>query len=175
MSTTTDDRTAATNNKGAGDGGGNEGGGGRLAGVRQSAAEAYESARDRTAGAYAAARERAGGAYESARDTARNADPIVAVAGGLVLGAVAAALLPRSRKEEELLRPVGRKISQTAREAARAAKEAGRQQLDELGLTKDGARQKLDQFTDRAVGVARSSAGAAADKVRSKKGGGGAA
>jgi hypothetical protein len=172
MTTATEDRTAATSNSGAGDSGGNEGGS-RLAGVRQSAADAYQSARDRTAGAYAAARERAGGAYESVRQTAGNADPIVTVAGGLVLGAVAAALLPRSRKEEELLGPVGRKINDTAREAARAAKEAGRHQLDELGLTKDGARRRLDEFTDKAVGVARNSAGAAAKQVRSKRGGGG--
>jgi ElaB/YqjD/DUF883 family membrane-anchored ribosome-binding protein len=175
MTPPTDDRaTKSATNSGA-DGSGTETGGGRLGSVRQSAAEAYEAARERTTAAYQAARERAGTAYGSARETARSAgrrtadgvdaNPLAAVVGGLALGAIAGALLPRTRKEEELLGPIGRRATETAREAAQAAKDAAREQIDELGLSRDGIQRRLGEFTDRAAGAVRSSAGAATDAV----------
>ncbi|HEX8126304.1 MAG TPA: hypothetical protein VF548_12040 [Allosphingosinicella sp.] len=165
MTSTTDDRaaSASANNSGAGSGGKDDGG--RTAAARQ----AFESARERTAAAYATARERAGSAYETAgRKTSQSIDsnPVAAVVGGLAIGAIVAALLPRTEREEELLGPVGRKITDSARQAANAAKEAGRGQLDELGLSREGLRSKLDDFTDKAVGAVKSSAGAAADAAR---------
>ena len=85
----------------------------------------------------------------SARDTASqarmktadgvDANPIAALIGGLALGALAAAVLPRTRKEEELLGPVGAKINDRARTAAQSAMEAGQNKLDELGISKDSA------------------------------------
>ncbi|HEX6374370.1 MAG TPA: hypothetical protein VFZ91_01485 [Allosphingosinicella sp.] len=167
MTSTTDDRpaSASATSRGA-DAGGTEGGG-RIPAARQ----AYESARERTATAYAAARERAGSAYETAGRRAGegiDANPVAAVVGGLALGAIVAALLPRTRREDELLGTAGRRLNDGAREAARAAREAGRTQLDELGLSRDALRGKLDEFTDRAVGAVRSSAGAAAASARGK-------
>jgi hypothetical protein len=168
MTSTTDDRpaTASATNSGAGADGND---GGRGAAARQ----AFESARERTAAAYAAARERAGSAYETAgRKTSEGIDsnPVAAVVGGLAIGALVAFLLPRTSREDEMLGSVGRKLNDSAREAARAAREAGRGQLDELGLSRDGLRSKLDEFTDRAVGAVKSSAGAAAGAAR--RGGG---
>src|SRR5688572_4118714 len=101
MTSTTDDRpaSASANNSGAG-ADGNEGGG-RTAAARQ----AFESARERTAAAYATARERAGSAYETAgRKTSQGIDsnPVAAVVGGLAIGALVAALLPRTSREDEL-------------------------------------------------------------------------
>ncbi|MGA9582843.1 MAG: hypothetical protein WBR13_12835 [Allosphingosinicella sp.] len=161
MTSTTDDRpaSASASNKGAGADGND---GGRSAAARQ----AFESAREKTSSAYAAARERAGSAYETAgRKTSQGIEssPVAAVVGGLAVGAIVAALLPRTSREDELLGTVGRKINDSAREAANAAKEAGRGQLDELGLNRDGLQSKLNAFTDRAVGAVKSSAGAAAD------------
>ncbi|HYW17261.1 MAG TPA: hypothetical protein VE891_14050 [Allosphingosinicella sp.] len=172
MTSDTNDRSASasTTNSGSGKEGRKEGGG-NDSGVRTAAArQAFESARDKTAAAYATARERAESAYETAgRKTSQGIDsnPVAAVVGGLAVGAIIAALLPRTSKEEELLGPVGRKINDTARDAAQAAKEAGRGQLDELGLSRDGLQSKLNTFTDRAVGAVKSSAGAAADAARS--------
>lgn len=164
MTSTTDDRpaSASATNKGAGADGDE---GGRGAAARQ----AFESARERTAAAYAAARERAGSAYETAgRKTSQGIDsnPVAAVVGGLAIGAIVAALLPRTSREEELLGGVGRKLTDTARDAANAAKEAGRGQLDELGLSRDGLQSRLNAFTDRAVGAVKTSAGAAAGAAR---------
>jgi ElaB/YqjD/DUF883 family membrane-anchored ribosome-binding protein len=164
MTTTTEKSTAATSNSGANRDGGESGG--PLASARQSAADAYEAARERTSAAYEAAREAARSAGRRTGDGIE-ANPMIAVAGGLALGAIVAALLPKTEREEELLGPVGRKITGTAREAAAAARDAGKQQLDELGLSRDGALRRLDEFTDKAVGAVRSSAGAAAETVRS--------
>lgn len=164
MTSTTDDRPASApaTNKGSGADGDE---GGRGAAARQ----AFESARDRTAAAYVTAREKAGSAYETAgRRTSEGIDsnPVAAVVGGLAIGALVAALLPRTSREDEMLGPVGRKINDSAREAASAAKEAGRGQLDELGFSRDGLRSKLDDFTDRAVGAVKTSAGAATGAAR---------
>ncbi|HEX2763665.1 MAG TPA: hypothetical protein VHM92_07455 [Allosphingosinicella sp.] len=178
MTSQTDDRPAAQSatNKGAGSPGSRTGADrGRLATVGQGAAEAYESARERTSAAYAAARERASAAYGTAGRRASegiDANPVAAVVGGVALGAILAALLPRTRREEEVLGGVGRRINDTAREAARAAREASRQQLDELGLSRDGIKGRLDEFTGRAVGAVRTSAGAAAESARASGGGG---
>ncbi|MEA3051305.1 MAG: hypothetical protein QOG72_208 [Sphingomonadales bacterium] len=167
MTSTTDDRPASASATNSGAGADGNDGGGRTAAARQ----AFESARERTASAYAAARERAGSAYETAgRRTSEGIDsnPVAAVVGGLAIGAIVAALLPRTRREDELLGDVGRRINDGAREATRAARESGRAQLDELGLSRDGLRSKLDEFTDRAVGAVKSSAGAAAGAARGR-------
>lgn len=126
--------------------------------------------------AYAAARVRAGDAVGTARDTAaearrRTADgidesPIAALIGGLAIGALAAAFLPRTQKEDELLGNLGGKINDTARSAAQAAKEAGRDKLDELGINKDSAIDKAKELAQTAAGVARESATAAASSVK---------
>ena len=173
MTTATDNRASqSATNSGAGTD--ESGEGRRLGNFRQNAAEAYETARERTTTAYQAARERAGDAYQTAAQRTSETietNPIAAVAGGLALGIIAGALLPRTQREEELLGPAGRKVTDTAREAARAAKDAARQQIDDLGLTKDGIQQRLGEFTDRAAGAVRSSAGAAAERVSTKKNG----
>lgn len=158
--TTSDDRsaTASTTSKGAGNDNADGPEESRLAAVRQSAADAYQAARERTSAAYAGARDRAETARRRAADGI-DSNPLAAVAGGLALGALAAALLPKTRREEELFGDVGRRLGDTAREAARAAREAGREQIEELGLNKDGVRRRLDDFTGRAVGSVKGSSG----------------
>jgi hypothetical protein len=148
--------------------------------VRGRAAGAYESARQRTSELYDTARDRASNAYESTRATATRVSqrtaqsiesaPLAAVAGGLVLGIVLAAVLPRSRRETDLLRPLGTRLNETARDAADAARQAGRDKLDELGLSREGTRQKLSDLAQTAGTALKFSAGAAAGRVRKKKG-----
>ncbi len=95
------------------------------------AAEAYETARTRTREAYAGVRDTAS---RATRRTAHEIDahPMAAIAGGLAVGALIAAVLPATRRERELLGDVGHRITDAAREAARTATEAGRQQVEEL-------------------------------------------
>ena len=114
--------------------------------------------RERAIQAYDDARERAGDAFDQA--------PLIAVAGGIAAGALIAALLPRTRTEEKLLRPVTDRARETAWTAVRAAKDAGQSRLEELGLTKDKGRDTVRQILDSARDAAKASADAAVSSAR---------
>jgi hypothetical protein len=119
-------------------------------------------------------RERAIDAYDSARErasdvTARAGDvPLLALAGGLALGAILGALLPRTRTEERLLGKVGGRITDSARAAAVAAKEAGREKLSELNITRDAGASAVQSLVDGLGEAARTSGQAALNAVRNK-------
>jgi hypothetical protein len=95
---------------------------------------------------------------------------MVAVVGGLAIGLVAGALLPKTKREAALLGLVGRRIHDTAREATRAAKEAGREQIGELGFSREAVQRRVGELAERAVGAVKSSAGAAAGTVGGSNG-----
>jgi ElaB/YqjD/DUF883 family membrane-anchored ribosome-binding protein len=145
---------------------GTESSDGRLSGVRTKASETFSSARDRTTAAYGSVRERASDATRKTAETIDTA-PGAALIGGLALGALAAVLLPKTRKEEELLGTYGRQINDKAKQAAQAAKDAGRSKLDELGLNKDTAKQKLNEVATHAKEAVKQSATAAAQAAKS--------
>ena len=107
------------------------GGGGRQ---RSRAAEAYEASRARTSAAFAGVRERAADAGRWTGEEI-SANPMAAIAGGFALGALVAAVLPRTEREAELLGGVGTRINDAARDATRSAVDAGRQQVEELTET----------------------------------------
>jgi hypothetical protein len=123
-------------------------------GVRRKAIEAYDNARQ---GVSDAGR-RASDAIDDA--------PLIALAGGFAAGALIAALLPRTQAEQRMLGPVGEKLGTRARAAAEAAKEAGRNRLEELGLTPDAGTEKLKSLLEGAGEAARASAQAAVSAVR---------
>jgi hypothetical protein len=133
-------------------------------------AENKDSAADRTA------RQRAIDAYDSARDRVSDAGakasdtlgqaPLIALAGGLAAGALIAALLPKSKTEQKLLGPVGDRLTGSAKAAAEAAREAGPQRLEELGLTRDAGIDTIKSVLKGAGDAARTSAQAAIGTVR---------
>ena len=153
--TNTAGTTSAGENTGAGNAGtqteaqGQSGISGAAERVRQSASEAYEAARQRTSSLYGSTRE---GAARAGQRTAEgiDANPMAAVVGGLAIGAAVAALLPRTRRETEVLGPIGERLTESAREAANAARDAGRSKLDEIGLSREGAKQKLSELASSA-------------------------
>jgi hypothetical protein len=116
---------------------------------RQRAIEAYESARDR------------------ASDTLTEA-PLIAIAGGIAAGALIAALLPRTRTEERLVRPTARRVKETARAAYKAARDTGTDRLDELGLNRDKGEQTIRDLLKGVTDAARASGQAALDAARNK-------
>jgi len=61
-----------------------------------------------------------------------DAMPLVALAGGLALGALIASVLPQTEREVELLEPVGSKVTDAGRSAVDKAREAGKAKVDEL-------------------------------------------
>ena len=122
---------------------------------------------------------RAKDAYDGARQTASDAGrrasdgideaPLIALAGGLAVGALLAALLPRSESEKRALRPVGEKLSGTAKAAASAAKEAGQSRLAELGLTPEKGRETMRSLFEGASDAAKTSAQAALSTARERE------
>jgi hypothetical protein len=119
-------------------------------------------------------RERAIEAYDNTLDRATAASaragemPLLALAGGVVLGAVLAALLPRTRTEDKLLGKVGGRLTDSARAAADAAKEAGREKLSELNITRDAGASAVQSLVDGLREAARTSGEAALGAVRNK-------
>ncbi len=120
MATTTD-RTESTTQSGT-DG---------SAASRSRAAEAYETARERTSSAYSAALDRAGDVSRRTAERASN-NPVGAIVGGFALGAVIAALLPKTERETQTFGRFGSKITDAGKQAANSAVEAGREQIDKL-------------------------------------------
>ena len=117
------------------------------------------------------ARERAIDAYDSARERARDGvdgSPLLALGGGLALGALIGALLPKTRAEDRLLGDVGERITGGARDAYDAAREAGREKLAELNITRDAGRGAVQSLVDGIGEAARTSGKAALEAARNK-------
>jgi hypothetical protein len=135
--------------------------------LRDRAGEAYEGARERAIEAYASTRERASSAKAKAGQGIGDA-PLLALGGGLALGALIAAVLPKTQAEDRLLGSVGGKITGGARAAAEAAREAGREKLSELNITREAGKGAVQSLIDGIGEAMRSGGDAALGTVRKK-------
>lgn len=139
-------------------------------------ASAYGKAGEKLSAAYSTSVDKAAEAIDTARQRAADAarrtadgieqNPVAALVGGLALGAIVGALLPGTRKETELLGPIGGKVGDAAKTAAQAARETGLDKLDEIGLSRDNVREKVSKIFDEALKVASETSSAAAEAVR---------
>lgn len=134
---------------------------------RETAQQTYATAREQGARALEESRRRASAAATESREAAARAaskagelvdsNPLGVLAGGLVLGAIAGALLPTTNQERERIGPAARRARKAAVDAARQAKASGEQKLSELGLDASGlsaqARSALAQVRDAAQEV----------------------
>lgn len=153
-----------------------EAAGDTLASARDKVSDVLETAKEKSSAAYVAAAERASEAVEAARLKASQArrttsegieeNPLAALIGGIAVGVLVGALLPRTKREEEALGPIASKLTEAARTAATAAREAGKQSLDEMGINREAARGQVDKLVDTAVKAASSASTAAAEAVR---------
>ncbi|HXH17428.1 MAG TPA: hypothetical protein VNJ10_15035 [Sphingomonas sp.] len=136
--------------------------------------EGYDSVRETASKVYHDAGEKASEVLDASRDTAKRtvqsmeSNPLGILVGGLAVGVLAGALLPRSAREKELLAPVGKRIGETFVAATAAAKAAGQSELGELGLTKDNARDQAKGLLEGVV-KALTTAGTAGAKAVSQK------
>jgi hypothetical protein len=121
-------------------------------GLRQRAIDAYDSALDS-----------ASSGARRAGDTIGEA-PLIALGAGIAAGALIAALLPTSRRERDLLRPYGDRVTGAARDAADAARKAGSDKLRELGLTPDNLAGKAGEA---AKATAQAAIGTFRDEAKS--------
>jgi ElaB/YqjD/DUF883 family membrane-anchored ribosome-binding protein len=129
------------------------------------AEEALKAARQKAQETTAAARQRA---REAAQGTRSGIDhnPIAAVAGGLAIGAIAAALLPRTEREDRLVGDVGRKVRSAAAGAAAAARETGKEQLSAMGLNSEAAKTQAKELIGKVAKAATSAASAAGESIK---------
>ena len=58
--------------------------------------------------------------------------PLIALGAGIALGAVLGAMLPSSRREKELLAPLGNKITEAGTGAVDRARDMGKKKFDEI-------------------------------------------
>lgn len=85
-------------------------------------------------------------------------NPLALVAGGVALGVVIGALLPRLAKEKELLAPVGKRIAEGATAAASAAREAGKAEIDALLPQRDAAKEQIGKIIGNTFNAAKDAA-----------------
>ena len=123
--------------------------------------DAYGKVSDRVAAAYAAAREKTGQAGEKIE-----ANPLAALLGGIAIGAIAGALIPRLAKEKELLAPLGERIGEAARAALDAGKSAGTEALEDAGLSSDQIRAQVSKLVEQALKAASEAGTAAVEAAR---------
>lgn len=129
--------------------------------------EQPSTARERAIEAYEAARDNLADGGRKARDTLGDA-PLIALAGGIAAGALIAALLPRTERETEFVRPTAKRVKDTAKAAYDAARETGSSKLQEVGISRDKGKATLQGLIEGIADAARASAGAAYDAARAK-------
>lgn len=129
--------------------------------------DGVDTAKETAASAYETTREKASDAAHAAAD-AIETNPLGIVVGGLALGALVAAVIPRSQREKDLLAPVGQRVSAVTVAAIAAAKDAGRAELDNLGLNKGAAKDQARSLFQGVVKAATTAGAAAAQAGKEK-------
>ena len=153
----------------------------------ETAKEGISSARKTASNTSAAAREQAAKAFESGREAAargvntskeiatnamvRSGDsidknPIAIVIGGIALGAIIGALLPRTEGEVKIMGKAGKKLNKKAKKMAEAAKVAGKDKVDSLGLNGDAVRLQFRELVAKASEALKAAGQAATDAAK---------
>jgi ElaB/YqjD/DUF883 family membrane-anchored ribosome-binding protein len=137
------------------------------AAARAKADETYQKARTKASGAAASTR---ASAAKAGKKTAEGLEknPLAALVGGLAIGAIAAALLPRTKREDNMVGTMGNKVRSTARDAAKTARNVGKEQLDALGISTEAAREQLRDIAGKIGKAASTASSAAADTIKKK-------
>lgn len=100
-------------------------------------------------------------AREAAFDRAKSAvqglesNPVGVLVGGLTVGLIAGALIPRGAQEKKLLGTVGKRLAEGATAALVAARQTGKEQLSSAVLGRDAAKESARKVFDSAVTAAR--------------------
>ena len=147
--------------------------------LRGKANARIKDAQDRLSDAIDHSREKAESALKRSKTSATSAvyktaegldrSPLIAVIGGLAIGAIAAAILPHTDREDDVLGTVGGKMRKTASAAAKAAKNAGKEQLDVMGVSADAAKSQFRDLASKLGKAATTASSAAADSLKMQK------
>ena len=150
---------------------------------------ATDSAKAKTARSGAAARQKASVAFEKSKDAAATGveqskviarqakdktiegvdkSPLAIILGGIAIGAIVGALLPRTERETKILGKAGKKLNKKARKVAEAAKVAGMSQVDTLGLNGEAMRAQFRELVSKAALAVKAAGQAATDAAKEK-------
>jgi len=100
----------------------------------------------------------------SMRETAEGAvetlgeNPLALVIGGLAVGMIIGALLPRLAKERQLLAPLGQRIADSTSAAVQAARETGKNELNALLPDRQATKDRVNQLFGSVLEAAKSAA-----------------
>lgn len=137
----------------------------RAAKGRAAAQKAVDRARDTASEAVERARAAANDAVGTAAQAVDDA-PLQAIAGAIAIGAVAAALIPATARELQLLGPLGDRARGALDDAFKAAKTAGVEQLTTKGITQTAISSGLGTVVGHFISAAMEASKAASDSVR---------
>jgi ElaB/YqjD/DUF883 family membrane-anchored ribosome-binding protein len=139
---------------------------------------AGESARQNAAAALNKSKAAASRGVDSSKAIAKKASettvstiessPLAIVAGGVAIGAILGMLLPKTEREQKILGSTGRKLNETAKRAVEAAKTAGKEQVETLGLGQNALRDQFRDLVNKAGDAVKAAGKAAADEARKK-------
>ncbi|MDF7774525.1 hypothetical protein P1X14_04645 [Sphingomonas sp. AOB5] len=85
-------------------------------------------------------------------------NPLALLAGGVALGALVGALLPRSSRERDALAPVGKKLAERTSETVKAVKETGRAEIEGLLPNRDATKEKVSQLIENVLEATKGAA-----------------
>jgi hypothetical protein len=136
-----------------------------------SAKDSLATAKAKTTQSTAAARAKASEAYEKGKGKTSDGidkNPLAIVLGGMAIGAIVGALLPRTERETKVLGKAGKKLNKKARRMAEAAKAAGKDQVESLGLNGDALRLQFRELVSKAAVAVKAASQAATDAAKEK-------
>jgi ElaB/YqjD/DUF883 family membrane-anchored ribosome-binding protein len=157
--------------------------------IGDSIKSATDSAKAKTARSSSAARQKASLAFEKSKDAAATGveqskviarqakdktiegvdkSPLAMILGGIAIGAIVGALLPRTERETKILGKTGKKLNKKARKVAEAAKVAGMRQVDTLGLNGEAMRAQFRELVSKAALAVKAAGQAATDAAKEK-------
>ena len=136
-----------------------------------SAKDSLATAKAKTTQSTATARAKASEAYEKGKGKTSDGidkNPLAIVLGGMAIGAIVGALLPRTERETKVLGKAGKKLNKKARKMADAAKAAGKDQVESLGLNGDALRLQFRDLVSKAAVAVKAASQAATDAAKEK-------
>jgi ElaB/YqjD/DUF883 family membrane-anchored ribosome-binding protein len=137
------------------------------AAARAKASEAYEKGKGAAASGVQQSRELARKAKDKTSDGI-DKNPLAIILGGIAIGAIVGALLPRTERETKVLGKAGKKLNKKARKMAEAAKAAGKDQVESLGLNGDALRLQFRDLVSKAAVAVKAASQAATDAAKEK-------
>jgi hypothetical protein len=91
-------------------------------------------------------------------------NPLAILAGGIAIGMIAGALLPKTEREKAVLGPLGKRITSTAGAAVAAARDVGKQELSALTPDTGSAKARASSIVEHVLLAAKEAGREAAKK-----------